>query len=170
MATDPFVAPRLEDRPRASTPFPPAKAWSPTRVGDLDRGQPTGPLLGNPGPDIGYALRLAEGFAERIQLAPHEHAADAVAVGAELAMRRCARIGRAPVAKDLEWAFSVLGYLGSPPADFVAWRKHRIEGAHHEYLERRALVNAVRPEVLDLGVDDVQARLSDWQSLFTLAD
>lgn len=165
MAVDPHVAPRLEDRPRATTPMPPAGRWAATRPGDLAAGQPAGHLLGSPGPDVGYALLLAERFRDRLELATHEHAEDAVAVGAEVAMRRAAGLGRAPVLADLEWAFTLLGYLGGAPADLLAWRRVAARGASHEYAERREIVDAVRPEALPLSPADVGERLRAWRDL-----
>ena len=66
MPTDPFVAPTLDDAPRQQpnlapgVRYPPAKRWYADRPGDLEAGQPTGEFLGRPGPNVGYALTLAE--------------------------------------------------------------------------------------------------------------
>ena len=66
MPTDPFVSPELTDLPRQETNLAPgvhlpaAKGWRADRPGDLVAGQPTGTLLGRPGPNVGYALTLAD--------------------------------------------------------------------------------------------------------------
>src|SRR5262245_40277451 len=116
MPTDPFVAPELEDRPRQEpnlapgVQLPPARGWRADRPGDLVAGQPTGALLGRPGPNVGYAVSLAGRLRDSISIAPHEHAADALAVIAELAMKRSASYRRAPIMPDVEIAASLLGY------------------------------------------------------------
>ncbi|HEY3673853.1 MAG TPA: hypothetical protein VGN51_23155 [Acidimicrobiia bacterium] len=156
MPTDPFVAPELDDRPRQETNLAPgvhlpaANAWKADRPGDLVAGQPTGNLLGRPGPNVGYAVTLAARLRDSVQLAPHENVADALAVIAELAMKRAASYGRAPTLADVEIAATLLGYQGEVDAAFAAWRGETAHGADHEYGVRRALVDAVPDAVLRL--------------------
>jgi len=156
MPTDPFVAPGLDDHPRQETnlapgvQLPAAHAWTADRPGDLVAGQPTGNLLGRPGPNVGYAVSLAARLRDSLQLAPHEHAADALAVIAELAMKRAASYGRAPTLADVEIAATLLGYLGGSDDAFAAWRRDVSHGADHAYDVRRALVDAVPDAVLRL--------------------
>src|SRR5689334_5619808 len=115
MPTDPFVAPQQGDRPRQETNLAPgvhlpaSRAWRADRPGDLVAGQPTGDLLGRPGPNVGYALTLAGRLSDSLQLAPHEHLDDALAIVAELAMKRAASFGRAPTLPDLEITADLLG-------------------------------------------------------------
>jgi hypothetical protein len=154
MPTDPFVAPELDDRPRQEpnlapgVHLPAARGWRADRPGDLVAGQPTGTLLGRPGPNVGYAVTLAGRLRDSIQLAPHEHAADALAVVAELAMKRSASYGRAPVMPDVEVAAALLGYRGDVDDDFAEWRSAALHGADHDYGVRRAVVDAVPDGVL----------------------
>ncbi len=154
MPTDPFVPANLEDVPRQETNLapgvhmPPAKSWRADRPGDLEAGQPTGHLLGRPGPNVGYALSLAERMRDRLTLGPHESADDALAVIGEIAMKRAALFGRAPVMTDIDIAASLLGYKGEVDPAFVAWRTHAVQGANHEYEKRRAIVDAVPDAVL----------------------
>jgi len=154
--TDPFVPERLEDEPRQEpnldpgVKMPPAKAWFADRPGDLAGGQPTGMLFGSPGPNIGYALTLAERARDRFVLAPYEHLEDAISVAADIAMRRAALLGRAPVMPDNELAMQIFGYRGAADPDFVAWRVRAVRGAHHNYYERRTLVDAIPVDVLRL--------------------
>jgi len=163
--TDPFVAADLDDVPRQEPNLAPgvrvpaARAWRADRPGDLHGGQPSGELLGSPGPNVGYALLLAERARDRIQLAPHEHAEDAVAVVAAMAMRRAASYGRAPVLHDVEVAMLVLGYEGGVDADFAAWRATAVTGAAHEYARRRALCAAIGLDVLRLAPKALEARV-----------
>jgi hypothetical protein len=154
MPTDPFVSPELDDAPRQEpnlapgVRLPAAASWRPNRPGDLVALQPTGPLLGRPGPNVGYALTLVERLRDRLDLAPHESVDDALAVVGELAMKRAALFGRAPVMNDVDVAAALLGYRGEVSPDFVAWRTVAVHGAGHEYDVRRAVVDAVADAVL----------------------
>jgi hypothetical protein len=156
MPTDPFVPERLEEEPRQEPNLPPgvkmpaARHWVADRPGDLPAGWPTGKLLGSPGPNVGYALTLAHRVRDQFVLAPHEHLDDAMDVVAEIAMRRAALFGRAPVMRDLEFAMQVMGYRGDAAPDFVGWRVRAVHGAHHNYYERRSLVDAIPTDVLRL--------------------
>jgi len=149
MPTDPFVAPTLDEHPRnepnlaPGVRLPAAHSWVADRAGDLVGGQPKGDLLGRPGPNVGYAVLLANRLKDRLALGAHEPAVDALAVVSELAMKRAASYGRAPVMPDLEIAATLLGYLGEVDPAFVVWRTHAVHGASHEYSARRALVDSV---------------------------
>ena len=139
MPTDPYVAPDLQDEPRNEPTLapglrvPPSRRWRSDRPGDLADGvQPSGPLFGAPGPNNGYGTTLTHRAARGFALAAHEDRHDAEAVVAALAMRRAASYGRGPVIGDVEYAATLLGYLGGAPAAFVAWRADAVEGAHHD--------------------------------------
>ncbi|MET0627770.1 MAG: hypothetical protein ABW033_04865 [Acidimicrobiia bacterium] len=154
MPTDPFVAPTLDDHPRQEpnlapgVRLPAARAWVADRPGDLATGQPEGALFGRPGPNIGYAVALAHRLRDRLDLGAHESGDDALAVVAELAMKRAASFGRAPVITDVEIAATLLGYDGEVDAGFVAWRIAAVHGVSHEYQARRAMVDGVPVAVL----------------------
>jgi hypothetical protein len=171
MPTDPFVAPELGDRPRQETNLAPgvhlpaARGWKADRPGDLVAGQPTGDLLGRPGPNVGYAVTLAGRLTDSAQLAPHEHLADALAVVAELAMKRAASYGRAPTMPDVEVAASLLGYHGEVDDEFATWRAEAVRGADHDYGVRRAVVDAVPDAVLRLP-PKVPALLAEFRGDF----
>jgi hypothetical protein len=167
MPTDPFVPERLEDEPRQEpnlppgVKMPPARSWVADRPGDLPAGWPSGKLLGSPGPNVGYALTLANRARDRFVLAPHEHPDDAIAVVAESAMRRAALFGRAPVMPDVEFSMQILGYRGGADADFVAWRARAVRGTSHDYYERRALVDAIPVDILRLVPSALPAHLHE---------
>ena len=167
MPTDPFVPERLEDEPRQEqnlapgVKMPAARSWVANRPGDLPAGWPTGKLLGSPGPNVGYALTLANRVRDQLALAPHEHADDAIAVVAEIAMRRAALFGRAPVMRDVEFGMLILGYRGDADAGFVAWRMRAVQGAHHDYYERRSLVDAIPVDILRLAPSALPTHLAD---------
>jgi hypothetical protein len=171
MPTDPFVAPELDDRPRQETNLAPgvhlpaANTWKADRPGDLVAGQPTGDMLGRPGPNVGYAVTLAGRLRDSVQLAPHENIADALAVIAELGMKRAASYGRAPTLADVEIAATLLGYQGDVDPAFAAWRGETLHGADHEYGVRRTLVDAVPDAVLRLP-PKVPALLAEFRGEF----
>ena len=129
---------------RASTSRRPAP-WRAHRPGDESRSRSrTASSSARPGPNIGYALTLAHRARDRFALAPHEHVEDAVGVVGELAMKRAASYGRAPVMPDVECAMLVLGYQGGCASRLRRVARDDVEGAHHEYARRRVLVRRRR--------------------------
>jgi hypothetical protein len=174
--TDPYVPRRLEDEPRQlpnlapGVKIPAAKSWRANRPGDLPAGQPHGTLLGSPGPNVGYALTLVNRVRDRLALGPHEHADDALAVVAEVAMKRAASYGRAPVMADIDVALTLLGYNGETPPDYGDWRSRAMHGAHHHYDVRRALVDAAPLDIIRLRPDQATAHADEFrQQLRTAA-
>jgi hypothetical protein len=164
--TDPYVPTTLDEEPRQEknlapgVHIPPARGWRADRPGDLGAIQPKGPLLGNPGPNVGYALTLAERVAARMMLEPHEHREDAIAVVATIAMKRAATFGRAPVSTDVEFAMELLGYLGDAPEDVRTWRPDVIRSAAHDYAVQRAVVDTVGTGLLRLPIAELPEHLS----------
>ena len=155
MPTDPFVAkdsraaPRNEPTLAPGVVLPASREWRADRPGDLPDGvQPTGPLFGSPGPNVGYALRLVHRASGDFQLEPGERRDDAEAAVAAVAMKRASAFGRAPVIRDIELAATLLGYYGGADPDTLAWRVDTVAGAHHEYGRCRAVADAVDVEQL----------------------
>ncbi len=171
MPTDPFVAAELDEAPRHRQNLPPGVAYPPARParthrpGDLDAAQPSGPLLGSPGPNVGYARRLASRAAADFVMAPHEHRHDAASVVAEIAMKRAAQFGRAPVKPDVDVAAALLGYDGTATSDFASWRARAVHEADHHYDARRRLVDLVSAELLRRTPNEITARVADWRRL-----
>ena len=157
------------DRYYVSPPRRP-QPWLADRPGELIGGQPAGKGLGVPGPDQGYALRLARRFEGDLLLEPGEHANDAIAGCVGVALKRAASFGRAPVAADLEVAFRLFGFLApAPDESLVVWRKERFAGvAHaHHYAEARSLVDLVPEAVLRMTPNEVEAACAaDRSALF----
>lgn len=141
--------------------------WRPDRVADLKVAeQPTGPSLGAPGPDQGYALLVAHRlFEQRLVLSPGVTAEDALVGASAVASARAARFGRAPVAKDVELALVLFGFLGEAPAELVAWRTPLFQAAAHHYDVQRRIVETVPEPTLRLTPDQARAQLSDWRTL-----
>lgn len=126
--------------------------------------QPHGRLLGSTGPDLGYALRLAERIADQVVPGPGEHRDDLLAAAVALAMRRAALFGRAPVRADLELALSLLGALSAAPEDLLARRRRLVAGCAHDYRRQRLLAMAVPEDLLRLPVALAKERAGDWQA------
>lgn len=162
----------VADRHYVSPPRRP-QPWLADRPAELASGQPTGAGLGVPGPDQGYALRLARRFESDLLLGPGEDAADAIAGCVGVALKRAACFGRAPVAADLEVAFRVFGFLPpAPDESVVAWRKELFAGVSHphHYAEARHLVDLVPEAVLRMAPSEVEAACAaDRDELFSVA-
>lgn len=144
--------PMQEVRAYESPPRRP-DTWRADRPADFadDHRQPTGDLLGSPGPDQGYALRLARVIEPELQLADGEHVKDAVAGIVAVGLKRASVFGRAPVIHDLRVAATIFGFLDATPDPELVARRHRIleEVSHfHHYMLLRRVVDMVPAEVL----------------------
>jgi hypothetical protein len=169
--TDPFVPPDPDARPRQQQnlppglALPPASHWRPDRPGDLSG--PVvgyGELTGRPGPNVGFAYTLAERAKDRMRLGPNEDIEDVVAVVAEIAGKRAALFGRAPVIHDVEHVMNVLGYDGYDSAAFVEARTLLLLGAAHDYGRRRSVVDGVQDELLRSTGIELKDRIVAWRS------
>jgi hypothetical protein len=151
MAAPDYVPKPADDQPRVYT-SPPRRpeSWYADRPAEIDGLQPEGPRLGVPGPDQGYAIKLARQFEDRLVLVPGESADDAVAGCVAIATRRAALFGRAPMIHDLTVAFTLWGFLSEAPAELTSVRKARFAAvaSPHHYEERREIADAVPDEVL----------------------
>jgi len=147
--------------------------WLATRPGEIDGEQPRGERFGAPGPDLGFALKIARTFEDRLHLADGEHLHDVVGGCVAIAMRRSSLFGRAPVVHDLAVAFTVWGFLDpEPPADLVELRRRWFEGvghAAHHYVALRDVVDSVPEATLRMTPDQVAvAHRTDWRGLLHL--
>ena len=169
--TQPSFVPIVEaDQVRRAYQLRVPSIWTQSRASELrGTGQPTGTLLGSPGPDQGFALKLARRFEDRLELAEGESNEDAIAGATVVAMRRAARFGRAPLIHDLEFAFTLWGFLGGAPDDLVAERAPLFRSAAHHYSARRAIADAVAADTLRLSPEAVAARLGQWRDLLVIA-
>jgi hypothetical protein len=147
-------------------------SWMARRPGDLKTGQPRGVNFGNPGPDQGYALLLADRHRDRLRLQPEESADDVIHGVVPIALKRASLMGRAPVIYDLTIGFTVWGYLDdNPPSELVEKRKALFEEVAHpgHYVERQHLVSMVPVETLRLAPDAVKSQYAaDWRSLLDI--
>jgi hypothetical protein len=144
--------------------MPAPRAWYAHRPGDgAAASEYDGPLLGRPGPNIGYAMTLVGRQRDSWMLDSSEAIDDAGAVVAEVAMKRAARFGRAPVKPDVDLAVKIFGYEGAADAAWVAKRVMLVLGAAHHYDVRRATVDLVPMELLEKVPGDTSA-IATWRS------
>jgi hypothetical protein len=168
--TQPSFVPIVEaDQVRRTYRLAVPSIWTQSRPSEL-RGTmpPTGPTFGTPGPDQGFALKLARRFEDRLVLADSEVAEDVVAGCTAVAMRRAARFGRAPVIYDLEFAFTLWGYLGGAPSALTEMRVDLFRSAAHHYQAQRAIADAVNEETLRLTPAAIARRLGEWRELLSV--
>lgn len=168
--TQPSFVPIAEaDQVRPAYRLKVPAVWTQSRPSEL-RGtsQPRGELFGNPGPDLGYALRLARRFDDTISLSEGESVEDASAGCTAVAMRRCAHFGRAPVVHDLTFAFTLWGFLGGAPPDLVEARAPLFRSAAHHYEAQRLIAACPTEDALALTPDEVAANLGRWRDLLVL--
>jgi hypothetical protein len=170
--TQPSFVPIVEaDQVRPSYRLKVPSIWTQSRPSEM-RGtsQPEGRLLGKTGPDQGFALKLARRFEARLVLAEGDSAEDAIAGCTAGAMRRCASFGRAPAIYDLEFGFTLWGFLGGAPADLVEARSPLFRSAAHHYLAQRAIADSVREESLRLTPDAVADGIGQWHEMIVLPE
>jgi hypothetical protein len=136
-------------------------AWTTSRPAELRT--PTalrGPSVGTPGPDAGFALRLARRFEHDLRLTEGETEHDVLLGCALIAARRAALYGRAPSIYDVQVALALWGFLVDAPADLVATRRLAFSSVSHDYVAQRALVDATPEASLRLSPAQAQAILS----------
>ena len=148
---------RLEE-PRRWVPSRPAELRYPVRTGGRNRG--------HPGPDQGYALRLARRFADRLRLVPGESEEDVLVGGALIAARRSALFGRAPTVHDVEAAWALWGFLDDEPLQgILEARRLAFSSVAHDYPVQRALVDRVPDDVIRLPATEMAARREELATL-----
>lgn len=122
-----------------------------------------GRTIGTPGPDSGFALRLAKRFEDELQLDDGESAHDVLLGVALVAAKRAALLGRAPCVYDVRFALDLWGFLGDvkstpgapdTPEGRRAARKAAFSGVSHDYAAQRALVDSVPEEALRRTPDE----------------
>ena len=160
-----YVPVNAADRVRTTERLPAPQRWLQDRPAEILGDQPSGPRLGNPGPDQGYALTLAARFHGRLKIDHSEHEEDVIAGCLPVALKRASLFGRAPVIHDLELAFTLFGFLGDAPTDLVAWRKPMFDAVAHRYFDGRRIADCVPDATLRLSPADVRARINEWRSL-----
>jgi hypothetical protein len=149
------------------------ESWMPDRPGEVEGFQPAADLLGNQGPDQGFALRIAERLRPKLDLQAGENADDVIEGCLGVALRRASLFSRAPVVHDLDIAFTIFGfYDAQPPAELVALRRPMFEGLRltgHHYMEGRAVADLPPEETLRSTPDAVRSDYPEgWRSMLGL--
>ncbi len=168
--TQPSFVPVVEaDQVRRAYQLHVPEIWTTSRPSEL-RGTraPSGAFLGTPGPDQGFALKLARRFEDRLVLGTGEQAEDAMVGCTAVAMRRAASFGRAPVIHDLTLAFTLWGFLVGAPADLIEAREPLFRSASHHYQAQRVIADCVHDSTLRLTPLQVAEKIQDWRSLLEL--
>ncbi len=126
--------------------------------------------MGRPGPDQGYAIKLANSFHGKLRLTEGEDEHDAIAGCLGVAMKRASMFSRAPVIHDLKVAFAAFGFLDDAPAELVALRKERFEAVGHHYELQRDIADLVPEETLRMTPEAVSRRVAggNWKTLLAL--
>jgi len=162
------------DTPRAyGSPDHVPDSWTPDRPGEIAGFQPRGARLGAPGPDQGYALKIANSLRPKLDLAEGENVDDVIRGCLGVALRRASLFSRAPVVHDLTIAFTVWGYFDpAPPSDLLALRMSMFENLRHvghHYAEARRVADHVPVETLEMTPAQVESRYpGDWRDLLGL--
>ncbi len=134
-------------------------AWTTSRPAELH--VPTahrGPSVGTPGPDAGFALRLARRYEDELRLGEGETAGDALVGCALIAARRAALLGRAPCIYDVQVALALWGFLIDAPGELRDARRAAFASVSHDYVAQRALVDALPEDLLRLTPAESHAR------------
>jgi len=161
-----YVPATTADRVRPVERLPVPNRWVPDRPADAPAPvPPKGPRFGSTGPDLGYGMGLARRFEHRLDLAEGESVGDAIAGCFAVGAHRAARFGRAPVIYDMEFAYTLWGFLGGGPPDLLALRTPLFRGAAHHYEVQRDIVDRVKDDSLPLTPAQVRDRLSEWNEL-----
>ena len=146
-------------------------SWRAERPGEtIGSAHPTGPALGNQGPDQGYVLGRAAVFEDELVLRPGEHKADVIEGAVAVALRRASMFGRAPMREDLEMALVLYGFLGEADDELVEMRRELFAEVHHttvHYFAAREIADRVDADLLRGPVGKARKAVErDWRSAF----
>jgi hypothetical protein len=158
-----FTPIETRDEVRPAKHLDPPRPWRAHRPAEHRPGGVPGRVrIGTAGPDQGYALRLAERFRDILVLGEGEHVEDALALATQVALRRAARFGRAPVRADLEVGLILFSFLAPVSEEAVAVRRAVITGAAHDLWRCRAIAESIDDDALALDPSSAAARATDW--------
>ena len=120
--------------------------------------QPRRPAMGTPGPDSGFALRLAKRFGHELKLGEGESEHDVLLGVALVAAKRSALFGRAPSIYDVQFGLNMWGFLHPAPPELVASRRTMFSSISHDYVAQRQLVDSIPEEILRLSPEEARDR------------
>ena len=159
--TQPTFVPIAEaDQVRPARHLHVPRSWTTSRPAELAvPGMPRGPIVGTPGPDSGFALRLARRFEHDLRLHEGESEHDVLLGTALVAAKRAALFGRAPSIYDVQLALNLWDFLDDgAPSDLVARRRAAFSSVAHDYVAQRALVDSVDETTLRFGPEEARGR------------
>ena len=166
MGQEPNIDIAFEDQPREELRPAVPRRWHADRPGDLKSPDqvPWGGPFGTPGPDTGYALKLASGA--DMKLEPGEDRGNVERAMVHLMAARASHFGRAPTNEDLKVAMLLLG-LASPDQVPEATmrqlsrdRKYWAPRVVRSSAAARQMVARVPPGLLGVSLEDVRHRLA----------
>jgi len=137
-------------------------SWTASRPAEAEGPvQARGRSIGTPGPDQGFALRLARRFEHEVELGEGESVHDVLHGVALIGAKRAALFGRAPSIYDVQFALRLWDLLDDAPTGLREQRRAAFSGVSHDYVAQRRLVDSVPEEVLRLGPEDARGRGGD---------
>jgi hypothetical protein len=152
------------DRIRPSSRLQVPGSWAQDRPAEIvSLRQPEGGSFGATGSDLGFGLKLAHRVADRAVLSEGEHLDDVVSGCFSCGTRRSSFFHRSPVIYDMEWAFTLWGFMEGAPEDLIAFRRPLFVGVAEDYYRQREIVGRVRDEVIRLSHTEVKANLAKWR-------
>ena len=132
-------------------------SWTTSRPAELTVPEhPRGRSMGTPGPDSGFALRLAHRFEHELKLEQGETEHDVTLGVALIASKRAALFGRAPSVYDVRFALNLWGFLDDAPVDLKASRRAAFSSISHDYVAQRSLVDSIDEDALRLTPEDAR--------------
>ncbi|MDA8197164.1 MAG: hypothetical protein M0019_08195 [Actinomycetota bacterium] len=136
------------------------KSWKLNRPAELSVNKHSaveqGKNLGTPGPDSGFAMKLARVALEGVADSSGLSAADIKAAVVAVTIARASLFSRAPVMNDVRFAIASLGIGNDGLNDHeVEVRNHLVRGISHDYMKARDLVGRFGVETLKLNFDKV---------------
>ena len=146
-------------------------SWRAERPGEtIGEAHPSGPALGNQGPDQGYILTLAADLKDELVLAPGEHASDVMTGACAVALRRASMFGRGPMREDLEMALTLYGFLGAADDELVEMRRELFAEVHHttvHYFAAREIADRVDADLLKGRLEKARKAVErNWRTAF----
>lgn len=166
MGQEPNIKIDAEDQPQVGLQPAAPSRWKADRPGDLTTPQqvPWGGPFGTPGPDTGYALKLAAGA--DFDLESGEDRGNVEKAIVLVMAARASRFGRAPTSEDLSIAMLILGLAGPEQVPDVTKvkltrdRRYWAPRAAASSGSARSLVSLIPPEMLEASLEDVRHRLA----------
>ena len=166
MGQEPKIEIPPEDLPRADPEPAPARRWKAARPGDLHAPSevPWGGQFGTPGPDAGYALRLAA--QADYALDDDETRGSVESVLVLIMGARASLFGKAPSADDLGFALMLLGLDAdreipeSTTGQLAAARRYWAPRVAHSPADGRELSARLNMELLRLSHDELRHQLA----------